>query len=367
VAPGRVAPSSSTTPLRSLTTPASLATRPLSGSVGAVTVSTHVAAKTERLLNLVIALLSTRMPLTKARIRTAVPQYQQTASLEAFDRMFERDKDELRELGIPLETKVVDVLFDDELGYRIDKREYALPEISFEPDEVAALSLAARAWQRASLAEPAAAAMRKLRSAGVELDDASLVGIEPVVRTTEEAFEPLRRAVVDRCAVAFGYHKPEGVSSTRHLQPWGLAQWRGRWYVSGLDLDRAGPRVFRLSRIDTAVTRSGRPGAYDVPEGHNPGAMVASTQAARPTTGTARLRVRTGAGNLLRRRARTTTEQQEGWSVLFVDHSDIDQLADEVAGFGPDVVALDPPELRDAVVRRLTGALARHTDGEVTS
>ena len=60
--------------------------------------------KTERLLNLVIALLSTRMPLSKARIRAAVPQYHGTASDEAFDRMFERDKDELRELGIPLVT-----------------------------------------------------------------------------------------------------------------------------------------------------------------------------------------------------------------------------------------------------------------------
>ena len=135
--------------------------------------------KTERLLNLVIALLSTRMPLSKARIRAAVPQYHGTASDEAFDRMFERDKDELRELGIPLVTSVIDPVFDDELGYRIDKREYALPEISFEPDEVAALSLAARTWTRASLAGPAASGLRKLRAAGVTMDDSSLVGIEP--------------------------------------------------------------------------------------------------------------------------------------------------------------------------------------------
>ena len=115
-----------------------------------MSVQPSAAAKTERLLNLVIALLSTRMPLSKARIRSAVPQYLSTASDEAFDRMFERDKDELRELGIPLATAVIDPLFDDELGYRIDKREYALPEIAFEPDEVAALTLAGRAWARAS-------------------------------------------------------------------------------------------------------------------------------------------------------------------------------------------------------------------------
>ena len=188
-----------------------------------MSVQPSAAAKTERLLNLVIALLSTRMPLSKARIRGAVPQYLSTASDEAFDRMFERDKDELRELGIPLATAVIDPLFDDELGYRIDKREYALPEIAFEPDEVAALTLAGRAWARASLAGSAAAALRKLRSAGVEIDDSSLVGIEPVVRTTEDAFEPIRKALVHRQVITFGYRKSDGEHTNYFLF---LKNWR---------------------------------------------------------------------------------------------------------------------------------------------
>lgn len=321
--------------------------------------SPSAAAKTERLLNLVIALLSTRMPLSKARIRTAVPQYQATASEEAFDRMFERDKDELRELGIPLVTAVADILFDDELGYRIDKREYALPEISFEPDEVAALALAGRAWTRASLAGPAAAALRKLRSAGVAIDDSSLVGIEPVVRTTEPAFEPVRRAVVARQAVTFGYRKPDGESTRRRLQPWGLTQWHGRWYVTGFDEDRQAPRVFRLSRIDTGVTTRGRPGAFEPPPDHDPRVMVETTQTSGAPARTATLRIRAGAGNTLRRRAvdPAPAAQQDGWSVLDVEFQDADRLADEVAGFGPDVVVLAPPDLRAAVVRCLQGVL----------
>ncbi|GAA1901373.1 helix-turn-helix transcriptional regulator [Lapillicoccus jejuensis] len=325
---------------------------------------TSASAKTERLLNLVIALLSTRRPLTKSQIRSAVPQYRQTASVESFDRMFERDKDELRDLGIPLQTQVVDAVFEDETGYRIDRREYALPEISLEPDEFAALSLAARAWQRASLAGPAAEALRKLRSSGVELDDTSLVGIEPVVRTTEEAFEPLRRAVVARRAVTFGYRKPGGESTRRHLQPWGLAQWHGRWYVTGFDLDRDDARVFRLGRIDSPVVAEGRPGAYDVPAGHDPSSMVATSQVEPPPTTSATVRVRSGAGHTLRRRASASEEldgDAAGWSLLTVPAGDLDRLADEVAGFGPDALALDPPELREHVVRRLTGARARHT------
>src|SRR5689334_25021005 len=93
-------------------------------------------AKTERLLNLVICLLSTRRPLTKAQIRQAVPQYAENTSTEAFERMFERDKDELRDLGIPLATSFEDPLFEDEVGYRVDRDAYALPEVSFEPDEI---------------------------------------------------------------------------------------------------------------------------------------------------------------------------------------------------------------------------------------
>ena len=93
------------------------------------------AAKTERLLNLVLCLLYTRTPLPKSSIRQTVPQYAAAATDEAFDRMFERDKDELRDLGIPLVTEELTTVWEDELGYRIDQRDYALPEIDFEPDE----------------------------------------------------------------------------------------------------------------------------------------------------------------------------------------------------------------------------------------
>jgi proteasome accessory factor B len=331
------------------------------------TATSAAQVKTERLLNLVIALLATRMPLSKARIRAAVPQYQGTASDEAFDRMFERDKDELRELGIPLVTAVIDPVFDDELGYRIDKREYALPEIAFEPDEVTALSLAARTWTRASLAGPAATGLRKLRAAGVTMDDSSLVGIEPVVRTTEEAFEPLRRAVRDRQVVTFGYQKPDADSTTRRLQPWGLAQWHGRWYLTGYDLDRGAPRVFRVSRIDTSVRASGPVGAYDIPTDHDPRAMVETTQVSTAPARPAALRVRSGSGNALRRRAGSAPQERDGWTLVRVDFRDVDRLADEVAGYGPDVVVDAPDDLREAVVRRLRGAAASVSADEVTS
>ncbi|MGV1009123.1 MAG: helix-turn-helix transcriptional regulator [Dermatophilaceae bacterium] len=320
-----------------------------------------VAAKTERLLNLVIALLSTRMPLSKQRIRTAVPQYQQTASDEAFDRMFERDKDELRELGIPLVTEAVDPTFDDETGYRIDHREYDLPAIAFEPDEVAALALAGRTWTHATLAAPAAAALVKLESAGVALDDTSLVGIEPRVRTTESAFEPLRKAVLARQPVSFDYRKAGSDQGRRRVEPWGLAMWRGRWYLTAHDQDRDAQRVFRLSRIVGPVTTTARAGSYDVPAEHEPRVVVESSEPAHLPRLVATLRVREGAGNTLRRRALSQAELAPGWSVVTVEYAVTDRLAAEVAGFGPDVVVESPDAVREAVVRRLSAVRDRHT------
>jgi proteasome accessory factor B len=323
------------------------------------------AAKTERLLNLVIALLWTRRPLTKTQIRDAVPQYQQTASLEAFDRMFERDKDELRDLGIPLSTQILDAFFDDELGYRIDRREYALPSIELAPDEVAALALAGRAWSQASLAGAASMALNKLRAAGVEIDDRSVVGLEPSIRTVEPAFDAVRAAVVARQGIAFEYRKPDGSSARRSIHPWGLTSWRGRWYVTGFDVDRGAERVFRLSRIVGPVTTIGKPGGYDVPAGHEPRVLVAGSaeEAARATVA-ATVRVRDGAGHTLRRRGLVSPGAGDGWAEVVVETADLDRLADEVAGFGPDAVALDPPPLVEGVIRRLRGAAVAHGSSE---
>src|SRR5690606_41506172 len=109
---------------------------------------------------------------SKTRLLQAVPDYAQ-GSDEAFERMCERDKDELRALGVPLRTEPIDPFFDDEPGYRIDQREYALPQIDFAPDELAVLGLASRAWSQASLAGPAAQALRKLEAAGLVRDESS--------------------------------------------------------------------------------------------------------------------------------------------------------------------------------------------------
>jgi proteasome accessory factor B len=327
----------------------------------------NAADKTERLLNLVICLLYTRKPLSKAKIRDAVPQYGTSASDEAFDRMFERDKDELRDLGIPLVTEPFDVYFDDEPGYRIDRREYALPEISFAADELAVVGLASRAWTQASLAGPAAQALRKLEAAGVERDDSSLIGIVPRVRTVEPAFEALKDAVRKLTPVTFTYRTAStGEVATRHVQPWAIAYWHGHWYLTAFDTDRNASRVFRLGRIEGDVVVEGKPAAYEVPENHQPKEMI-STVAVERDPQQAALRVRVGAGHSLRRQASAIEPVDDRWSLIATDFSDTEAFAEEIASFGPDVVVESPAELREAVIRRLTGALGPEPGSEEAS
>ena len=319
----------------------------------------NAADKTERLLNLVICLLYTRRPLSKAKIRDAVPQYGTSASDEAFDRMFERDKDELRELGIPLVTEPFDVLFDDEPGYRIDRRQYALPEITFAADELAVLGLASRVWTQATLAGPAAQALRKLEAAGVERDDSSLIGIVPMVRTVEPAFEAVKDAVLARTPMAFAYRKTGTTEvTTRHVQPWAIASWHGHWYLTGFDTDRNAARVFRLGRIEGKVTTEGKPGSYEVPKDHQPTALISAvTVDLDPQPGL--LQVRAGTGHSLRRQARAVEAVDSLWSLVTVDFTDIDSFAAEIASFGPDVVVKGPAQLRESVMHLLAGSLGR--------
>jgi proteasome accessory factor B len=318
--------------------------------------------RTERLLSIVVLLLSTRRYLTAEEIRAAVSGYPDEH--EAFKRMFERDKEELRDLGIPLETGLNNA-FDEEPGYRIEKQDYELPEIRLEADEAAVLGIASRVWQSAALAGAAAGALLKLKAAGApglqqdEDDDKQPPGIEPRLSTQEPAFGPLWEAVRDRRPVTFSHQAPGRTDPIkRELEPWGVVNRHGRWYVAGYDRTREAPRVFRLSRITGPVKMAGPAGSVTVPPGADVRELVKDWNVSPARDHTAVLKVRAGAGFGLRRRAAETAPDETGWDRVTVSFADVPWYADYLASFGPDVVVLEPPDLREAVIRRLKGVLA---------
>jgi proteasome accessory factor B len=311
------------------------------------------ARRAERLVNLVICLLSTRQFLTAERIRDAVPGYEAAdgsrATDEAFKRMFERDKAELRELGIPLETGR-NSGFDTEDGYRIRRGDYELPAIEFDASEAAAVGLAARLWQSATLGEPARHALIKLRAAGTEVRAADAPGAVPHLDASDPSLPALIEAARTSTAVRFDYQKSGSEApETRTLEPWGVLSWRRRWYVAGFDRDRDEPRSFRLSRITGPVRSVGRPGAFERPEKVDLLDMVAGRGPGDERLATVRVSG-SGAGQLRR------IAQSEVDGVLTISFTDPHWLARVIAGAGASAVALDPPDLVGAVVERLRAA-----------
>jgi proteasome accessory factor B len=316
------------------------------------------ARKSERLLNLLITLLVARTYVSKERLRGVVEQYRDLGP-EAFEKMFERDKEELRSLGIPVEVGYVDRAFEDEPGYRIERSAFELPEIDLDPQEAAVIGLAARVWQHAGLAAATSDALVKLKAAGVAVDREALNVVRPQLAAEEPTFEAFWEATKRRTEVSFDYRTSAAASAaTRHLQPWGVVSFRGRWYVVGHDTDRGEPRLFRLSRVQGQVRVDGKPGAFEVPAGTDIRALTASLAPAAPER-SASVRVRPGAAHGLRRHARRVDVPPgpDGWDRLEVDYGPTDQFADEILAYGADVVVEAPADLRASVVERLRGAV----------
>jgi proteasome accessory factor B len=316
------------------------------------------ATKSERLMNLVIMLLVSRTYVTKERIREVIEGYQGSED-EAFEKMFERDKAELRALGIPIELGYTDPFFEDEQGYLIARDAFELPDLDLESDEVAVLGLAARVWQHAGLASATSQALVKLRAAGYDVDRDALDALQPRVEADEPAFDTMWSATVSRTPVRFGYRRPGDTEpAERHLQPWGVVTARERWYVIGFDTDRQQTRMFRLSRVEGEVLKDGRPGGFSVPPGTDLRAIAGDLAPSRPASEGVVL-ARKGSADMLRRRASAVTGPVEGpdgsetWDRLSVTMYSIDELAGEVLAHLGDVVVEEPPALREAVLERL--------------
>lgn len=338
------------------------------------------ALRTERLLNLIIALLDTRWGRTKDFLRRNIPQYKDLTSQETFERTFERDKADLRDLGIPISATSGDIAFEDDKAntvYRIAKEAYRLPPVRFTAEEAAVLSLASRLWQQASLGSAAARAVRKLQARGVVPETDSIIGIEPRIRTAEPTFDAVFKAVAQHRTIEFRYLAAStGQKQLRSVQPWGIGEKYGHWYLVGYDMDRGEERTFRLSRMVSAVHLQDetfdRPADFDVQES----LARLDTLTAEET---AVLHIQPAAAHSLRLRAGSTTSAgtatsagtsttsagtvaDGGWDEIRFEYSDTEVMADEVASYGPLVQVMEPDQLRSAVVRRLRGVVDTSTE-----
>jgi proteasome accessory factor B len=316
----------------------------------------------ERLFSLVLALLATENGLTKTEILSTVQGYRQqfvaggdNANLE---RKFERDKDDIRELGVPLETLQApgDPGNNQNLRYRIPREGYELPaDVVFSPEETTLLNLAAMVWREGSLSSESRRALLKLRSLGVAADE-PVVGYAPRVRVRDAAFEPLSAAIEKHAWVRFSYLKPgDAEARLRTVTPLALVQHQGRWHLYAHD-DAGVAKTFLLRRIVSAVTTTGKlfePFAGDAT------AIALAELTDVWASHTAVVDVVAGsdaAARLAQRRGSSLGTD----GLLTVHYSDANILADELAGFGPEVLVISPPALRSAVRARLERTVTDH-------
>lgn len=207
--------------------------------------------KLERQLGLLAALLHTEIPLRASEIQVQVEGYPQESV--AFRRAFERDKEDLRRLGIPIAVERTES-FDGSIdGYRVSQSEYYLHDLGLEPDEVIALSVALRLIRLEGVA--ADDALWKL--GGASGDDEAGPALAAI--SMGPAVTQFHEAITNQAPVTFGYR-----GEVRVVEPWRLAFRRGQWYLNGYDTGRADSRSFRLDRIEGAV-EVGEPGAATVP------------------------------------------------------------------------------------------------------
>ena len=310
--------------------------------------------KAERLLNLLMALRGSEVGLDRAQIRSVVRGYNPDASSEAFERMFERDKDELRAMGVPIVTRtdasgVV-------MGYRIEG-DPTLAPLDLSRAELAVLGLAARAWQRADLAPAALNALRKVEAQLGMRSSGS--GAAPIAGLSADS--PALHTLIEACgagtAITFGYHKGGGgPAQVRHVQPWGTVWWRGHWYLVGFDTDREDVRVFRASRIEGAVRRDATGASYEVPQGFDVAEAIG--QFARGEAVSLQVALTPGAVAGLRLQGVDRGPSPEGEDLLELPVDELRNGVGSVLAHVPAAWVLAPPPAVAEAVAQLEAVLA---------
>ena len=309
--------------------------------------------KIERLINLTIALLATKRYLTKSEIFRSVEGYE--GSPETKERMFERDKDDLRSLGIEIEVGSYDPLFNDEAGYRIKQEKYQLDLGQITPTEISLLSLAAQAWQGASFDEAAQKALLKLNSIGVPSDSLTLPGASNKLSDGGRDFPLIAKAIADQQLLTFTYIDSQLFQNVRKIVPIGLSSRAGFWYLSGVDQEIQEIRTFRMDRIEGEIAASKGPRDFETPQNFDPKGVF---EGGSPAS-FASIDVRKGKGTSLRALA-TSTESLGEWDRLRVPIYNLHTLASMVLWHGNDVFVQQPQELREILIGQLDSLVKSH-------
>ena len=299
--------------------------------------------KTERLINLTLALLSSKRYLTKSEIFKVVAGY--SGSPETMERMFERDKDDLRNLGIRIEVRGLDPLFEDDQGYLIDSDTHQINPDNFSKEDILLLTMAANLWHGSALQQDSKAALLKIQS----LDGlvATNTITSPVVEDNEDSkkllliFDAVERAI----SLEFEYK-----GTIRQVNPYGIYTRRGFWYLAAQEKEVV--KSFKVVRIGQQIKAISKADGFVKSPEFKLSTFIGEMNA--PATSRVEIRIRKNQALALRKRYEVTEVDAE-WDKVFIDYNFEEDLIESLLWYGSNLVVASPKTIRDQIITRVKG------------
>ncbi len=302
-----------------------------------------------------MALLASRRYMKKSEIFEKVAGY--SGSAETKERMFERDKDDLRALGIEIEVASQDPLFEDEAGYRIKPESYRFPLKDLSESEKSILATALALWESSGFEKLASETSRRLLSGAHSLEDESSPSITPI-EFVEESLNEIAKALASRSSIEFQYQKQENlISETRTVCPMGLSTWRGSWYLVAEDLDRKDIRAFKLSRITSKISVNKKRDMYEIPKDFSVADYLVMLN--RDFIEVEWL-VRKGRAQLLRSNLKHQQSFDDEWDLIQTHEESGEKAVEKALWHFDSVILTKPLEIKKKVMDRLGELIVRH-------
>ncbi len=301
--------------------------------------------KTERLINLTLALLASKRYLSKAEILRNIPGYE--GSPETKERMFERDKDDLRSLGIQIDVNNFDPLFEDEQGYLIKSESFQFAENEFTKEELLLLTMAANLWHDSAVEMDSQNALLKIQSLSGPVENDMTT--TPTLRITEDwqLLVSIFTAVQNKQILEFSYR-----GKKRQVNPYGLYSSNGFWYLIAFEINVI--KSFKLVRIEGEVDLFGEKDAFEKPDNFNVGNFL--KEESNSVSLVSKLQVRKGAALSLRNKF-TVKDLDSEWDLMDIPYTNEQELLEMVLWHGTDLKLIEPASLRQLLVANLKSYL----------
>ena len=301
--------------------------------------------KTERLINLTLALLASKRYLSKAEIFRSIPGYE--GSPETKERMFERDKDDLRSLGIQIDVNNSDPLFEDEQGYLIKSESFQFAENEFTKEELLLLTMAANLWHDSAVEMDSQNALLKIQSLSGPVENDMTT--TPTLRITEDwqLLVSIFTAVQNKQILEFSYR-----GKKRQVNPYGLYSSNGFWYLIAFEINVI--KSFKLVRIEGEVDLIGEKDAFEKPDNFNVGNFL--KEESNSVSLVSKLQVRKGAALSLRNKF-TVKDLDSEWDLMDIPYTNEQELLEMVLWHGTDLKLIEPAALRQLLVANLKSFL----------